>query len=72
MSKHQREAPQESRRAFLRNSALAGGAAAVAAVTGTAMAVTDSQESSAAPQDPSSQGYRETAHVREYYAKARF
>ncbi|MDH3282197.1 MAG: twin-arginine translocation signal domain-containing protein [Gammaproteobacteria bacterium] len=73
MSKHQREAQQsQSRRAFLRNSALAGGAAAVAAVTNGAMAVSESQESAVPLHDQPSKGYRETAHVREYYAKARF
>jgi len=71
MSKQQREA-QQSRRTFLRNSALAGGAAAVAAVTNGAVAVTDSQESAVERHEQPAKGYRETAHIREYYEKARF
>ena len=59
------------RRGFLAGVAVAGGAAA----TGAARAVGDEVVVPApaeAPATPPSRGYRETDHVRKYYAKARF
>ncbi len=59
------------RRKFLKGMAVTGGGAVLAGVaTGGQTAVdTQAKQSEAKPE---SQGYRETAHVREYYAKARF
>ncbi len=70
MSMQQRET-RRSRRAFLRNSAVASGAAAMAAFAHGAIATTGAREAPAR-QEPPAQGYRETAHVRKYYEKARF
>ena len=59
------------RRGFLAGAAVAGGAAA----TGAARAVGEVAAEAApaeAPAAPEPRGYRETDHVRKYYAKARF
>ena len=63
---------QAQRRDFLKGMAVAGGGAAVVASTGVALA--DSGEGATGPVESprGSQGYRETAHVRQYYDKARF
>lgn len=57
------------RRGFLQGAAVAGGAAAV----GPAVAGPRIDEAERVTENaPVSSGYRETDHVREYYAKARF
>ncbi len=56
-----------SRRAFLKGAATAGGAAVLAASTGSVAATVQPQ---AAASDGA--GYRETDHVRGYYKSARF
>jgi len=58
-----------TRRGFLRSSAFIGGAAAAAPLLGHASSGVEEPARSAAGRK---QGYRETAHVREYYDKARF
>ena len=59
-----------SRRGFLKGAAVVSGAAAASALsTGAAAEVTPKTE---AAQPEKSKGYHETAHIREYYAKARF
>ncbi len=62
---------RSKRRQFLKGLAVGGGGAALAGLAGGAGAALEEQ---AAPtrDKPVSQGYRETAHVREYYEKARF
>lgn len=60
-----------SRRRFLRGVAVTGGAAVFAAGAGTAMAsgpagVEESRD------DNAKAGYKETKHIREYYARADF
>lgn len=60
-----------TRRGFLRNSAFIGGAAAAAPLLGQAAG--GAEEPRQGRSDTKrKQGYRETAHVREYYDKARF
>ncbi len=59
----------QERRGFLKGLAVAGGAATAAGVAGNAVA----SDASAQPEEkPQSHGYKETAHVREYYRLARF
>lgn len=59
-----------SRRAFLKTAMATGGAAAIGFGASTAMAgVRDEREPEHAVEQ---QGYRETRHVRDYYARARF
>ena len=58
------------RRGFLQGAVLAGGAAAGGAALAHHDAAHDAVETIA--EAPVSSGYRETDHVREYYAKARF
>jgi len=58
-----------TRRGFLRSSALIGGAAAAAPLLWQASGGAAAPARGAAGRK---QGYRETAHVREYYDKARF
>jgi hypothetical protein len=65
------ENPRQDRRRFLKGVAAAGGVAGVASVAGLAGAREESQEP-AAETVPTSRGYHETAHIREYYQKARF
>lgn len=70
MSQH-KQSRTLSRRGFLKSAAVAGGAAGVATLGSQVQATADEQpraEKSAAR----TKGYRETPHVREYYAKARF
>lgn len=70
MTQH-KQSDKLSRRGFLKSAAVAGGAAGVATLGSQVPASVDEQgpaEKAATP----SKGYRETPHVREYYAKARF
>ena len=61
------------RRAFLRNVAIAGGAATAAVAAGAAVSRTGAQGEAAAPAAADGPtGYHETPHIREYYEKARF
>ena len=59
-------APDANRRRFLMFGAGAASAAAAAPVLAAPAALVD-----APAETPTSDGYRETAHVRAYYAKAR-
>ncbi len=67
----QKQSEKVSRRGFLKSAAAAGGAAGVAALGSQVHASVDEHSPAAKPAGKS-KGYRETAHVREYYAKARF
>ncbi len=69
MSQH-KQSEKLSRRGFLKSAAVAGGAAGVATLGSQVQAV-DEQPAAKKPAAPA-KGYRETSHVREYYAKARF
>lgn len=60
-----------TRRGFLRNSALIGGAAAAGSLVGQASAGVE-QPTRARSGTGRKQGYHETPHIREYYDKARF
>ena len=65
--------PRSDRRAFLRGVAVAGGATAVAAAGGAAIAdVSDSKPGSAKAKAEGTKGYHETDHIREYYRLAQF
>ncbi len=67
--KHSKTVNRESRRNALKGMALIGGAAVMTtANTSTAAVSTDQVESTTPP----TLGYRETAHIREYYKRARF
>ena len=59
------------RRRFLKGVAVSGGGAVLAGMAASGQAALE-PESKQVETKPESQGYRETAHVREYYAKARF
>lgn len=59
------------RRQFLKGAVVTGGGAVLAGMAASSQAAQESQEKQVESK-PESQGYRETAHVREYYAKARF
>ncbi|HSH43999.1 MAG TPA: twin-arginine translocation signal domain-containing protein [Arenicellales bacterium] len=67
---HQKQSEKLSRRGFLKSAAVAGGAAGVATLGSQVQAV--EEQPSAERAEAPSKGYRETPHVREYYAKARF
>ena len=56
------------RRRFLKGLAMAGGAAAVAAATGTAVAA---PEAAPVSKPETAKGYHVTPHIRTYYQKAR-
>ena len=58
-----------SRRRFLKEMAVAGGATAFATVAGQAVAADMEPASEQAPSKPS--GYRVTPHINTYYRKAR-
>jgi nitrous oxide reductase len=62
----------ESRRAFIKDVVLAGGATAMAAAAGGALAAPTAEDDAAAAPKTSETGYRVTPHVRAYYDKARF
>jgi len=68
MSKHKSDNTDAGRRQFMKTLAVAGSAVAAVAVAGEAAAEAV-EVSTPATQD--SQGYRETDHVRAYYASAR-
>lgn len=59
---------QTGRRAFLRKSAVAGGAVVA---SGQVVATADEPVLPAAP-EPAARGYSESEHVRAYYKRARF
>ena len=59
------------RRKFLKGVAVGGGGAVLAGMAAGSHAALEPQEKQDQAKQKS-QGYRETAHVREYYAKARF
>jgi len=59
----------QERRGFLKDLAVAGGVATAAGVVGSAAA---SEATEAQTEKPDTRGYKETAHVREYYRLARF
>ena len=65
------ENPRHDRRGFLKGVAAAGGVATVVSVAGLAGAREELEEATAET-TPASRGYHETAHIREYYQKARF
>lgn len=67
----QKQSEKLSRRSFLKSAAVAGGAAGVATLGSQVQSSVDEQPI-AEKAETRSKGYRETAHVREYYAKARF
>lgn len=60
-----------TRRGFLRSSAFIGGAAAAAPLLGQAASGVEEPAQNRSD-TKRKRGYRETAHVREYYNKARF
>ena len=62
------ETGQASRRSFLKSVALAGGGIAVAAKVGPAEATVEAEAQPA----PAQEGYHETPHIRDYYARAQF
>jgi hypothetical protein len=68
MDKHKDEANGTSRRGFLKMVAVTGGAVAAASAVGTAGAA----EVEAPEVAGEKLGYRNTAHVQDYYAKADF
>lgn len=70
MSQH-KHSHNLSRRGFLKSAAVAGGAAGVATLGGQVQGGVDESPADGKAAAPS-KGYRETPHVREYYAKARF
>lgn len=59
-----------NRRRFLKTMAAAGGAAAVAGSTTAVFAADRAVEDE--PKSKAKQGYSETPHIRDYYAKAGF
>lgn len=69
---HESKSENLSRRGFLKNAAVAGGAATVSALTPPVQAGVERQLRTEAKEASPSKGYRETPHVREYYEKARF
>ena len=61
---------RESRRGFLKDLAVAGGAVAAASVASPALAATEAEQTSKPEAPP--EGYRVTPHVATYYRLARF
>ena len=61
---------KKSRRTFLKEFAVAGGATALITATGRAHAAPGENETAAGKPEP--RGYHETPHIRTYYDKARF
>lgn len=70
MSKHGNPVPT-SRREFLRHCAAIGGVTVLAATVPDAVHSGSKNEVTPGGARKRAQGYRETPHVREYYAKAR-
>lgn len=68
--KRSKHVHRESRRDALKGIAALSGAAVASAAVGTASAAVEAPGE--AKQPPGKLGYRETAHVREYYRRARF
>ena len=62
----------KGRRAFLKDVVLAGGATAMAAAAGGALAAAPDRDASAPEDQSADSGYRVTPHVKAYYDKARF
>jgi nitrous oxide reductase len=60
---------QPSRRQFLKSMALTGGGVAVAATMGQAAAAPEVEAQQATD---TLEGYHETQHIRDYYARAQF
>lgn len=60
----------ESRRTFLKTMAATGGAVAVTAGMGSAVAAAPEEVSTEISEEK--RGYQETQHVRDYYARANF
>lgn len=71
MSQH-KQSEKLSRRGFLKSAAAAGGAAGVATLGSQVQAGADEHTPAERAATQKTKGYRETSHVREYYAKARF
>jgi len=67
----QKQSEKLSRRRFLKSAAVAGGAVG-AATLGSQVPADVEEPTPAEKTAPPSKGYHETAHIREYYAKARF
>ncbi len=65
----QEDSGLKSRRKFLKTMAATGGAVAVSAGMGQALAATD-PEPEALQAEKSDTGYHETQHIRDYYARA--
>ncbi len=59
-----------SRRGFLKGAAMVSGAAAASTLATGVNAEVPRKAEASEPEKP--KGYHETAHIREYYAKARF
>lgn len=68
----QKHSENLSRRGFLKSAAVTGGAATVATLGPQVQADVVEQTGADNQKQASSKGYRETAHIREYYEKARF
>jgi len=64
------ESKPNSRRTFIKNMALMGGAGALLASTAKAMRFGSRENPMGSPDVRRSQGYRLTAHIRKYYKKA--
>jgi len=62
----------QGRRAFIKDVVLAGGATAMAAAAGGALAAAPVEKDPEASSNAPDTGYRVTPHVRAYYDKARF
>ena len=69
--KHSNFIDRESRRDALKSMAVLGSAAVVSAAT-TGASAADATTQEVKSDVPSSLGYRETDHIREYYRRARF
>lgn len=63
---------KSDRRGFLKSAVVASGAAAAAGALNSNVANANDQTKKPADQGKEQTGYRETAHIREYYRLARF
>jgi nitrous oxide reductase len=61
-----------NRRGFLKGAAIVGGATAVSTLSQSVTADAQTGDDPARTADDKPKGYRMTAHIREYYEKARF